>query len=133
MATEKIRRPVLTPGTRAIMSVTNVTSTATIMNAPGTYAIPAPSGDKTFRLGAPKRGSEVVVFLDTNSTKVIIVQTNSSATTFFGSTNDQLTCSTGKGGLTAVFVGLSTSQWALRTSATAGSTVAVASVAASTR
>lgn len=132
MGYDKDRRPALDPGHRAIMPA-NVTSTATLLKAPGVYAIPAPSADKTFQLGHPKRGAEVTAFIDTNSTKVVTLQTLSSAETFFGSTNDRLTCSTGVGGLRFTAVGLSTSQWAIGLTRDKGSTAAIGALSASTR
>lgn len=115
------------------MAYNNVTgSTATTLKAPGVYTITSTlSADKTWQLGDPSENAQVTVFVATNSTKVPVIQTNSSAQTFFGSTTDRLTLTTGQGCVRAEFIGLSTSVWA--PVITSRSTAALGVFAGSTR
>ena len=106
-------------------------STGTTLKAPGVYVIDAPSGDKTWQLGAPTGGAEVTVLVDTNSTKVVTVQTESSAVTFFGSTSDRMAVSTGQACVRLDFIGVSTSQWAFGVASK--STAAPVTLSGSTR
>lgn len=125
----KDSRPLISKGSRRIVAL-GTPSTATLIGN-GMTIIPAPSGDKTYQLANPARGVVAEVIVDMNSTKVVTIQTNSSAQTFFGSTTDRLALSTGQGCVQAKFVGVSTSQWA--PVITSKSTAALGSFSASTR
>jgi len=115
------------------MAYNNVTaSTATTLKAPGIYTITSTvSGDKTWTLGDPSENAQVTVIAATNSTKVLTLQTGSSAHTFFGSTTDKVALTTGQACVEVRFVGLSTTVWApIITSRT---TAALGTFSASTR
>lgn len=131
MGVAKEKRPELTPGLRFKMSIANVSSTATRLNAPGCYAIAAPAADITYQLGNPKRGAVALVYVDTSSTKVVTIQTKSSATTLFGSTANDVAISTGQACAALTFTGLSTSSWAWGIASK--STTVKATLAGSTR
>lgn len=126
----KSRQLAITKGARRIVAITNAPSTATRL-VPGMHIIAAPSGDKTWNLDNPKRGEITEVVVDTNSTKVVTIQTNSSGQTFFASTTDRLAISTGQGAVVASFIGVSTSQFAVGLQSR--STAAIGTFSASTR
>lgn len=126
----KDERIAITKGNRRIMALTNAPSTATRLAA-GRHAIAAPTGDKTWQLASPKRGEDIEVVVDTNSTKVVTLQTNSSAQTFFASTSDRLALTTGQGAVIVTFYGVSTSQFAVGLQSR--STAAVGTFSGSTR
>ena len=114
------------------MALDTVTaSTGTTLKAPGCYVIAAPSADKTWQIAAPTNGAELTVLVDTNSTKVVTLQAESSAVTFFGSTADRMAVSTGQACVRLEFTGVSTSQWAFGVASK--STAAPVTLSGSTR
>ena len=109
-------------------------STGTNIGPTGAHTI-AQSTNKTYTLAAPRKGDLLDVFIDTDSTGVITVQTNSSGHTFFGSTTDSIAVSTGRDTVHLQFVATSTAVWAVSGDApfSDGSTGALFTASASTR
>lgn len=108
MGYEKNKRPTIAPRFEATAAGTTGTapyrskqkatvtigSTATIIPLVGTAVLNATgTGDKTFRLPTPANGGRVNVSA-VDSTHVHVVQTKTTAETFFGSTFQALTWST---------------------------------------
>lgn len=131
MGLNKSRRPTMAPGNR-VSNISTGVSTGTTLQPDRTYTINAPAADATWNLATPTRKGDVTtVHVDTNSTKVVTVRTESSAVTFFGSTKDALAVSTGQAGVTLRFTSLSTTKYAVEI--VSRSTAAPVTASASTR
>lgn len=85
------------------------------------------AGDHGFVLKSPEKGLRKTIVADLNSTRTVSVFNQSTAHTFFGSTNNALTFSTGLGLKWVNLVGVSTSQWAV-TSVSTGVTLSASTV-----
>lgn len=94
-------------------NVTNygVTTITVESTADGTVAATLP-----FTMDDPVAGVAKFIIVDNNSTKIIHVRTASSLETFFGSTKNALSWTTGGTGSppSVELIGLSTSQWAIK-------------------
>lgn len=107
-----------------------LTSTGTAVNRHGVTTITASgSGTQTFGLQSPVKGVRKTILVDLNSTADVAVALNSTTTTFYGTTANLATFSTGVGVKALELVGLSTSSWAVVSQTTgvtlSGSTVTV--------
>lgn len=118
-------------GYNAVVSTGN---TSTDIGPVGITTI-AQSTNKTYTLADAQTGDMLQVFVDTDSTGVINIQTNSSAKTFYGSTNDAIAISTGNGTVELRFSAVSTSVVGVGASAPFhdGSTGVLFTASASTR
>lgn len=157
MGVQKFKRPILAPGgqitsattftanivqstgSRLVEHVQSLAGTDTGTNVTNyglTYITVESSANGTaaatlpFKLAAPIAGVTKTIIVDNNSTKIIQVRTLTSAATFYGSTKNALQWSTGSTEPPAAIelIGLSTSQWALKTYVPA-STAAAAPIA----
>lgn len=116
----------LTLDTSLTLPVESLTASAALQSLGTTAVVHAltqgtSGAGRDFRLPAPTAGALHFVSLNTNTTSPdnLVIFTNTTAQTFFGTTFNQIRPATGstaaavKGRLSALFVGVSTSQWAV--------------------
>lgn len=87
------------------------------------------AGDHGFILQAPFTGITKAIVVDPNSTRTVSVYNQSTGITFFGSTANALTFSTGSGHRKVTLVGLSATSWAITAQST-GVTLVASTVSA---
>lgn len=120
-------RPFARSGVSVPVQALTAASTGTRITAYGATTITHSSaGDKAFRLSAPLPGVEKHIFVRSASTAVVTIRSNSTAVTFFPTTSNLLTCTSGAK-VSVQLIGLSATQWGIQARSTgvalAGSTL----------
>lgn len=91
-----------------------LTSTGTTVNRHGVTTITASSaGTAQFAIQGPTAGVRKTIIVDPNSTEDVVVVNQTTSVTFFGTTANIATFSTGAGVKSLELVGLSTTSWAV--------------------
>lgn len=107
-----------------------LTSTGAVINRHGTTTIAASgAGSQTFVIQSPTAGIRKNIVVDTNSTADVRVINQTTAITFYGSTHNIVTFSTGTGVKALSLVGVSNTSWAI-VSRTTGITTAASTLSA---
>lgn len=107
-----------------------LTSTGATVNRHGTTTIAASgSGTQSFAIQEPVKGVRKTIIVDPNSTADVRVVNQTTGITFFGSTHNIVTFSTGTGVKVLQLIGLSTTSWGI-VSRTTGVTTAASTVSA---
>lgn len=114
------RRPLLAAGLREapVQALTGGSSGVRITNR-GVTTITSTgngsAGEIVYTIDPPVPGNHKIIFVDSNSTKLVTVRTASSLATFYGSTKNSIQWATGStfAPSSVELIGLSTSQWAL--------------------
>lgn len=131
--TKQYTRHMLDSGYReSVQALTQASTATTILNYGVTTITSAGSGtagDHGFKLQAPQKGLRKTIVADLNSTRTVSVFNASTACTFFGSTNNAVTFSTGTGLKWVNLVGVSTASWAI-TGVSTGATLSASTVGA---
>lgn len=91
-----------------------LSSTGTTVKRHGTTTITASgTGTAQYAIEHPVAGVHKTVVVDLNSTQDVVLVNQTTAITFFGSTHNIVTFSTGTGVKALSLVGVSTSAWAI--------------------
>lgn len=129
--TKQYTRHMLDSGyTESVQALTQASTGTRVKNYGVTTITSAGSGTAGihgFFLNAPKKGLRKSIVVDLNSTRQVAVYNASTAVTFFGSTNNAVTFSTGVGVKWLELVGTSATVWAVASQSTgvtlSGSTI----------
>lgn len=120
-------RPFLRTGASVPVQALTAASTGTQITAYGATTIThTTAGDKAYKLAAPITGVEKHIFVRSGSTAVITIRANSTAVTFFPTTMNLITCTSGAK-VSLQLIGLSATSWGVQARSTgvalAGSTL----------
>lgn len=126
MGYDKIRRPVAAGG---LGSFVVAGTTATGIPNRGVCTIAPATANRTYQLAKPLKHEQVTILVNTASTGVATIRTNSSAVTFYGTTFDAFTCTTGQGALGITLTAIASTKWALTSIGTKSTAAAIAFVA----
>lgn len=118
--TKTYTREVFDAGSAQVVQTLSTSDTGTTVNPYGVSKfVNTAANDKVYGMGAPIVGLENTLIADLQGLGSVTVNTDSTATTIFGTTNTQIAFSTGAGRYRHLqLVGLSTSEWAIVSSST---------------
>lgn len=120
-------RPFFRSGASVPVQALTAASTGTRINSFGVTTIThTTAGDKAYKLAAPVTGVDKHIFVRSASTAVITIRANSTAVTFYPTTNNLITCTSGAK-VSVHLIGLSATSWGIQARSTgvalAGSTL----------
>lgn len=120
-------QPMFRTGARVPVQALTAASTGTRITSYGATSIThSTAGDKAFKLAAPVTGVEKHIFIRSASTAVITIRANTTAVTFFPTTANLITCTSGAK-VSLHLIGLSATSWGIQARSTgvalAGSTL----------
>ena len=111
-------RPFARSGVSVPVQALTAASTGTRINSFGATTITHTSGgDKAFKLSAPLPGVEKHIFVRSGSTAVVTIRSNSTAVTFYPTTANLITCTSGAK-VSIQLIGLSDTSWGIQARST---------------